>query len=98
MTPEGKVKRKVTTLLKAQGVYYFFTQSGGFGKSGVPDIIACIRGRFLAIECKAGDNQPTPLQQAQMKAISKAGGVAMVINEDKLQELISMVQYLKNGC
>lgn len=81
MTPEGKVKKKVTDLLKRLGLYYFCPQTGGYGKSGVPDIIVCAHGAFIAVECKAGDNAPTLLQEAQMQKICAAGGDAWLVNE-----------------
>lgn len=86
-TPEGKVKKQVVELLKEAGVYYFFPVTGGFGRSGVPDIVCCWNGRFLAIECKAGDNQPTALQEREMNRIQNAGGDAFVINEQGLRRL-----------
>jgi hypothetical protein len=47
MTPEAKVKRKVTEQLKSIGAYYFFPATGGYGKSGVPDIVGCYDGKFF---------------------------------------------------
>jgi Holliday junction resolvase len=87
MTPEAKVKAKLYKIMKEWGVYYFSPVSGGYGKSGVPDIICCYKGRFLAIECKAGKNKPTLLQEAEMEKIRAAQGVAMVINEDNIELL-----------
>ena len=49
-TPEKKVKDKVVAILKRFGVYYFFPATHGYGRSGVPDIICCFKGFFLAIE------------------------------------------------
>lgn len=86
-TPEKLVKQKVVKLLKAQGVYYFSPMTHGFGRSGVPDIICCIDGKFLGIECKAGSNKPTALQEKEMQAIRDAGGRAVVINEHNLTVL-----------
>jgi Holliday junction resolvase len=86
-TPEGKVKAKVVKLLKERGVYYFFPATFGMGRSGVPDIVCCARGRFLAIECKAGKNKPTALQERELEAIRVAGGTALVINEDNLHHV-----------
>jgi len=83
-TPEKRVKDAVLTVLKEHGAYYFFPMAIGMGRSGVPDIICCSNGRFLAIECKAGKNTPTPLQIREMTAISEAGGIAVVVNEDNL--------------
>jgi Holliday junction resolvase len=87
MTPEGKVKAKVVKLLKERGVYYFFPATFGMGRSGVPDVVCCVRGRFLAVECKAGKNKPTALQEREIEAIRAACGTALVINETNLHEL-----------
>jgi len=84
MTPEAKVKASVTKILKEFGAYYFSPMTGGFGRSGVPDIIACYRGFFLAIECKAGKNKPTALQEREMGKVNAAGGMAMLINESNV--------------
>ena len=81
MTPEGKVKAKVKKVLDEYGAYYFMPATGGFGKSGVPDIVGCYKGHFFAVECKAGDNRPTALQEKQMEKIRAANGATFVINE-----------------
>ena len=47
MTPEAKVKRVVTKQLKEMGAYYFFPATGGYGRSGVPDIVGCWEGAQL---------------------------------------------------
>ena len=86
-TPEKKVKDKVRKLLTESGVYNFMPATHGYGRSGVPDIIACINGKFLAIETKAGKGTTTALQKRELDLIRKSGGVAMVINEDNLDEL-----------
>lgn len=86
-TPESKVKAKCTALLKALGVYYFFPVANGMGRAGIPDIICCANGRFLAIECKAGKGTTTALQEKELAAIRAAGGVALVINESNLTML-----------
>ncbi len=87
MTPEGKVKTKVVKILKELGVYYFYPVMGGFGRSGIPDIICCVAGYFLGVECKAGNNKPTPLQEAEMEKIRTAGGHTLVVNELNLDQL-----------
>lgn len=81
-TPEKLVKLAVVKLLKQYGVYFFFPATHGYGRSGVPDIVCCINGKFLAIECKAGKGEPTALQQREMTQIQQAGGMAMVARED----------------
>lgn len=87
MTPEAKVKKKVVEVLKRYNVYYFFPATGGYGKSGVPDIICCYKGRFIAVECKSGNNEPTALQWKNLTAIHDARGVALVINERNIGDI-----------
>ena len=48
-TPESKVKRVVTNQLKDIGAYYFYSATGGYGRSGVPDIVGCYLGQFFGI-------------------------------------------------
>ena len=89
-TPEKKVKDQVVRLLKKWDVYYFFPATHGYGRSGVPDIICCYNGKFLAIECKAKGNKSTTLQLKEQAAIRAAGGTSIVIKEDNI-ELVRVV-------
>lgn len=84
-TPEVKVKKCVVAQLKLLGAYYFYPVVGGYGGSGVPDIVGCYKGKFFAIECKAGRNKPTPLQQKNIDAITAQGGAAIVVNEENMK-------------
>lgn len=84
LTPEGKVKKKVVDLLKKYDVWYFFPASNGFGKAGIPDVVACFNGHFFSIECKAdATKKPTELQIQRGKEIQKAGGTWMVVCDEK---------------
>ena len=86
-TPERKVKAQVADILKEYGVYYFFPPANGLGRAGIPDIIACAWGQFLAIECKAGKGKPTELQLRELRAIRNANGVAFIVNETNVEAL-----------
>lgn len=81
-TPETKVKRAVVKILDARQAYHFFPATHGYGRSGVPDIVACYKGNFIGIECKAGKGMPTALQLRELKHIEEAGGISMVVRED----------------
>ena len=95
MTPEKKVKDKVVAILKAYEAYYFYPVTGGYGASGVPDIVGCHKEKFFAIECKAGKNTPTALQERNMQKIRESGGVAIVVNEDNIKDVEVMLDKLE---
>jgi Holliday junction resolvase len=86
-TPEKLVKKKVVALLKVSGAYYFYPVMAGYGMSGIPDLIACYFGTFIAIECKAGKNKPTALQEQNLIRIAEAGGITLVVNEENVNEV-----------
>jgi Holliday junction resolvase len=83
-TPETKVKKAVTKILDEHGAYHFFPATHGYGRSGVPDIVACHKGKFIGIECKAGKGVPTALQLRELRFIEEAGGISFVVREDTL--------------
>lgn len=86
-TPESKVKKIVVKQLKELEAYYFFPATGGYGKSGVPDIVGCYRGMFFGIECKAGKNEPTALQEKNLRDIRNASGFDLVVNEENMHNV-----------
>jgi len=94
-TPEKKVKQKVVEILKKHGAYYFYPVTGGFGRSGIPDIIVCFDSRFIGIECKAGSNKPTALQEMEMEKIRAALGKTFVINETNIHEVEEYLLWIK---
>ena len=91
-TPEKIVKNQVVKMLKAHGIYYFFPATHGFGRSGVPDVICCAKGKFIGIECKAGNNRPTALQEREMELIRESGGITYVTNETTLTLLGTLIE------
>lgn len=94
-TPEKLVKNKIKVILQDGGVYYAMPIGSGYGNAGVPDFLACVNGRFLAVEAKAGKGKTTALQDAHLEKIKAAGGVSMVVNELNLDQLKETIQWMK---
>lgn len=49
---EKDFQSEVIKFLKKQNIYYIKVWGGGFQKAGIPDLIICLKGKFLAIELK----------------------------------------------
>jgi len=86
-TPEAKVKATIRKILDTTNTYYAMPIGSGFGNSGVPDFLVCSKGKFIGIEAKAGKGKTTALQDMNLDKIRKAGGIAVVINEDNINQL-----------
>ena len=95
-TPEKKVKQNVVSVLTELGAYYFYPATGGYGRSGIPDIVACLGGRFIGIECKAGNKKPTPLQARELQAVKDSGGIAILYSEPAMNKQ-DLEQLLRRG-
>ena len=94
-TPEKKVKDKIKKILEEHGAYYFMPATGGYGKSGVPDIVACLQGKFIGIECKANGGKPTALQEKNLHDIMTVGGFSVLVDEGGIEMFRNMLEQLK---
>ncbi len=65
--------------------------NNGFGKSGIPDIIAIVSGEFVGVEVKSAKGRPTELQKICGKQIEEAGGTWMVVSDDTTLEVLEAV-------
>lgn len=84
-TPEGKVKAKVSGLLKATpACYYFMPVQGGFGAATL-DYLGSHMGRFFAIETKAPGKKPTSRQVQTISTLERAGAKVFVIDGDIME-------------
>ena len=88
-TPEAYEKDEIKKYLKSIGAFFFSPYMAGFGKAGVPDIVACIHGRFWGIEVKREGKQATMLQARCMSEIEEAGGFAVCGTAEKVIGMIS---------
>lgn len=77
---EHDVTKKIKTYLKSVSNCFFWKEHGGqYGTSGIPDLIVCYRGRFIAFEVKAEQGRETVLQKLMIRKIIQAGGYACVV-------------------
>ena len=73
--PEKKLQDKVVRYLKDRGIYYLNLYGDGRSGKGKPDIIACIKGKFVAMELKVGANDMQADQVIHKRRIEKSGGL-----------------------
>ena len=77
---ESQLIQNIRKYLQSLPECFFWKEHGGqYGTAGIPDIIVCHKGRFIALEAKVGRNQPTRLQAATIEQIKRAGGKAEVV-------------------
>lgn len=92
MAAEKNFETRVKKFLKEQGCWVLKYWGGGrFTKAGIPDLLVCCNGHFLAVELKAPNGQASELQKYTIKEIEKAGGIALILypkDFDKFKQLV----------
>ena len=75
---EQGIQSKIIKALSRSGCYVVKIMAAS--KAGTPDLIACYRGRFIAIECKQPGKSPTELQASKLEAVKNAQGFAVTLS------------------
>ena len=71
---EADIVRTILRYLKTVPNCFCWKEHGGmYGTAGIPDVIACIGGRFFAFEVK------TEKGKATLRKIQKCGGNAAIV-------------------
>ncbi|MCJ0572363.1 VRR-NUC domain-containing protein [Enterococcus cecorum] len=90
--PEKKIENQIKRYLDKLGAYYLKVHGSVFQPAGTPDILACVNGRFVAIEVKrANGGVVSELQKAKLKRIKNSGGVAIVARS--VEDVSKMLKY-----
>ena len=66
-------------LKKTPNCFCWKTHGGMYGTAGIPDIIACINGRFVAFEVKTETGKLSKLQEITIQRIKEAKGKAFTV-------------------
>ena len=79
MAQEKQFENKIKKFLKDNNIWYVKYFANAFTQSGIPDILACVNGRFVAIEVKAEKGKPSELQLYHQQKIKDSGGIAYIL-------------------
>lgn len=91
MTPEKRFETKVRKFLEERGAYVVKYFGCGFSQAGVPDLLCCYKGRFIALEIKSEKGHPSDLQLFNVRKINEAGGMALVLYPKDFEKFAAMV-------
>lgn len=94
--PESRLQEKIRKALeRSVGGFWFKAHGGPYQARGLPDLIGCVEGFYVAIEVKVNTKKPTALQRATIKTIKRADGVSFVATDP--EEAVSLLLKRLNG-
>ena len=92
---EKDIVESIRRYLKSVKDLFFWKEHGGiYGTAGIPDIIVCYKGRFIAFEVKQPGRKPTLLQQQVINEIIRCGGYAAKV--DSVSQVKEFIEAFKN--
>lgn len=94
MGSEKNLENRIKNFLKSKRIWYVKFHGTGFTKSGVPDLLTCINGKFVAIEVKSQIGKTTKLQDFHMQEIRNCGGIAMVVRPSNFEDFKLRIEEL----
>ncbi len=96
---ESSFKKKVISVLKEiDGLYYFVKEAAAI--RGIPDIIICYKGKFIAWELKRSQavanskRDGHELQKYVIKKINLSGGMARIVYPENFKECLEELKSL----
>lgn len=95
---ESVIVRAIMRYLKSLPDCFCWKEHGGmYGTAGIPDIIACIGGKFYGFEVKNERGKTSALQELTICKIKAAGGTALVVRSvDEVRAVVEGRQ--SSGC
>lgn len=87
---EATIVKNICDYLKKLDKCFFWKEHGGmYGTAGIPDIIVCYRGKFIALEAKRPGGKLTRLQAKAIKDIRAAEGAAYIVTSvEEVKEIM----------
>jgi len=82
--PERIITTEIVKALKQRGGWWVKIHGSSTQVSGIPDVIGCYRGRFVALEVKRPNAvMLSKRQRFMLKRIASAGGFARVVTSKR---------------
>ena len=95
MTPEKNFENRIKDYLARKKIWFIKFFANRNTKSGIPDILACINGYFVAIEVKAQTGNPSKLQLYTCNKIRDSGGFAYIVYPSGFEKLKQVIENLE---
>lgn len=93
--PEKLFENKIKAELKRRGIWYVKYFANRNTLAGVPDLLCCVNGRFVALEIKAEKGRVSKLQQYQIEQIQNANGIAFAVYPNQWDALMDLFDKLQ---
>ncbi len=90
-------ENRVKEYLSLNGCWFCKFFANSYTKVGVPDILACVNGKFVGIEVKAEKGKPSQLQIHNRDRIRESGGISIILYPEQFENFKNFIQRMIAG-
>ena len=94
MAAEKNFENRIKKFLEDEGCWFVKFFANAYTKSGIPDILCCCNGYFVAVEVKAPNGKPSELQKRNINEINWSSGLGIVLYPDQFDEFKRLIECL----
>lgn len=94
MAGEKNFEEKIKRYLESKNCWFVKFFANRMTKVGVPDLLACVNGFFVAIEVKASNGRPSELQLYNRRKIRESGGISIILYPEQFEDFKLLIDDL----
>ena len=95
MAQEKSFENKIKDFLQKENVWFVKFFANAFTKKGIPDLLCCVNGFFVAVEVKAENGKPSDLQKWNIDKIRNCKGIAIILYPKQFESFKRLIKMLK---
>lgn len=96
MAQEKRFETKIKKFLEQENCWYVKYFANAYTSKGIPDLLCCVNGYFLAVEVKAENGRASELQKWNVDKIRSCGGKAIILKPSQFDSFRELVKALKD--
>ena len=97
MAEEKNLENRIKKWLTEKGCYWVKYFGCAYTRSGVADLLCCIKGKFVALECKSSIGKMSELQKHEAKKVIASGGLSYCVNPKNWDEVKQDIEKIMEG-
>lgn len=95
MGQEKLFEKQIKAFLDEQNCWYVKFFANAYTRQGIPDLLCCVNGYFLAVEVKSDNGRASDLQKWNVSRIRYTGGLAFILKPEQFDSFCKLVKELK---
>lgn len=96
MAEEKNFEKRIRNYISSIGGWSVKYFANSYTPRGIPDLLCCVNGRFIAIEVKAENGRVSKIQEKTIDDIQNSGGYAFTLKPSEFEWFKEWLEEVNN--